>query len=361
MDGSLVVNEGDIYGVIAFLLDNLDGGGRHPLFEYRMKTANVAKRWLKTNGPDRSRRNVAHHYDLDSRLYAMFLDQDRQYSCAYYRQGNESLEDAQTAKKLHIASKLNLDRPGLSILDVGCGWGGMALTLASTFGARVHGITLSVEQLAVARKRAEAEGLSGLVTFGLQDYRALDEKFDRIVSVGMFEHVGLANYRAYFDMIKRCLEPQGIALVHSIGRADGPGATNRWLQKYIFPGGYSPALSEVIPHIEASGLWVTDVEILRLHYARTIQAWRDRFEARRGSIARLHDARFCRMFEFYLAGCQAAFTHDKHMNFQIQLAPLTDTVPLTRDYMFLQERELTSGDQPEWQPARTSRASGPVD
>jgi len=215
------------------------------------------------------KRQVAHHYDLNGRLYSLFLDRDRQYSCAWFPRGDETLEEAQLAKKRHIAAKLCLDRPDLRVLDIGSGWGGMALTLAREYGARVTGITLSREQLTEARERAVAESLEDRVNFELLDYRAVDQKFDRIVSVGMFEHVGIGYYQTFVDMVARCLAPDGVALLHSIGRSEGPGATNAWIDKYIFPGGYSPALSEVMPAVERSGLVATDIEILRLHYAQT--------------------------------------------------------------------------------------------
>jgi cyclopropane-fatty-acyl-phospholipid synthase len=273
-------------------------------------------------------------------LYSLFLDRDRQYSCAYFPRGDETLEEAQTAKKRHIAAKLMLDRPGLTVLDIGSGWGGMALSLARDYGARVTGITLSEEQLREARARAAAEGLQDRVNFELLDYRAMTQKFDRIVSVGMFEHVGVPNYPAYFATIKNCLKPEGVALLHSIGRFEGAAATNPWIAKYIFPGGYSPALSEVLGPLEKSGLLMTDIEILRLHYAKTIAHWRRRFAANRDAIAALYDERFCRMFEFYLAGSELAFRLNGHMNFQIQLAHSVASVPLTRDYMGEAERHL---------------------
>jgi cyclopropane-fatty-acyl-phospholipid synthase len=339
MDGTLTPLDCSIYDVLDLLLANLAQGGRNPVIALRTRLGTWLKRWSTFNPAGRARRNVAHHYDLNGRLYSLFLDRDRQYSCAYFQRGDETLEEAQLAKKRHIASKLKLDRPDLSVLDIGSGWGGMALTLAQEFGARVTGITLSTEQLAESRARAEAAGLSGRVRFELLDYRAVTERFDRIVSVGMFEHVGTGQYRAFFDMVKRCLAPDGVALLHAIGRMDGPGCTNAWLAKYIFPGGYSPALSEVLPHIEAAGLWVTDIEILRLHYALTLRQWRRRFAANRDAIGALYDERFCRMFEFYLAGSEIAFRREGHMNFQIQMTPDLHAVPLTRDYMLEAERK----------------------
>jgi cyclopropane-fatty-acyl-phospholipid synthase len=281
---------------------------------------------------------VAHHYDLNGRLYSLFLDRDRQYSCGYFPRGDETLEEAQTAKKRHIAAKLCLNRPDLHVLDIGCGWGGMALTLARDFGARVTGITLSQEQLAEARARAVAEGLDDRVRFELLDYRSVTETFDRVVSVGMFEHVGVGHSRAFVETVMRCLKPDGVALIHAIGRRDGPGGTNAWFRKYIFPGGYSPALSEVLPWVERSGLMATDIEILRLHYAETLRHWRRRFAANRDAIAALYDDRFCRMFEFYLAASEITFRRCGHMVWQLQLAHDHGAVPLTRDYITTVEK-----------------------
>ncbi|MGC8523921.1 MAG: class I SAM-dependent methyltransferase [Acidibrevibacterium sp.] len=314
----------------------------HPMMHLHTVGGWLLRRWRQFNPASRARRNVAHHYDLNGRLYSLFLDRDRQYSCAYFPTGGETLEEAQTLKKRHIAAKLKLDREGLAVLDIGSGWGGLALTLARDYGARVTGITLSSEQLHESRARAEAEGLSDRVRFELQDYRALSEPFDRIVSVGMFEHVGVDHYRQFFATVKRCLAPDGVALLHAIGRAAGPGSTNPWLAKYIFPGGYSPALSEVVPHIERAGLWITDIEILRLHYAETLRHWRRRFAANRDAIASLYDERFCRMFEFYLAGSELAFRRQDHMNFQIQMTRSPYALPIARDYMVDNERRVAS-------------------
>jgi cyclopropane-fatty-acyl-phospholipid synthase len=283
---------------------------------------------------------VAHHYDLDRRLFSRFLDPEMQYSCAYYPTGRETLEEAQQLKLRHIAAKLRLDRPGLEVLDIGSGWGGLARHLARVHGARVTGITLSNEQLVAARARAEAEGLAGQVRFELLDYRAWDRPVDRIVSVGMVEHVGLNHLARFFSTIARHLHEDGVALVHGIGRSAGPGATNPWLARYIFPGGYSPALSEVIPAVERSGLWLTDLEVLRLHYALTLAHWRRRFAAARAEIAARFDERLCRMFEFYLSGCECAFRHGGHMVWQMQLARRVDALPLTRDWIFDAERRL---------------------
>jgi cyclopropane-fatty-acyl-phospholipid synthase len=339
MDGGLVPRDCSIYEVLDVLMGSLaDGGSRNVVVDLRHAMQRLTRRISQFNPAGRSRRNVAHHYDLDGRLYSLFLDQDRQYSCAYFPHGDETLEEAQVAKKRHIAAKLRLDRPGLEVLDIGCGWGGMALTLARDYGARVFGVTLSTEQLAEARARAAAAGLADRVSFELLDYRAIGRGFDRIVSVGMFEHVGVGHYGQFFEVVRRCLAPDGVALLHAIGRQTPPAATNPWLAKYIFPGGYCPALSEVFPAIERSGLLSTDVEILRLHYAETLRHWRRRFAASRETVLRLYDERFCRMFEFYLCGCELAFRHGEMMVFQIQLARRQDAVPLTRDYIHEAER-----------------------
>ncbi|MDE8345225.1 MAG: cyclopropane-fatty-acyl-phospholipid synthase [Acidocella sp.] len=337
MDGGLTPVGATIHEVLVLLMDNVRG--HHvPVLAWNARLRRWLRPLLQANNALRARRNVAHHYDLNGALYALFLDRDRQYSCAYFQRGDESLEDAQAAKKHHIAAKLKLDSPGLELLDIGCGWGGLAITLARDYGARVLGITLSEEQLAVARSRAEAAGLSDRVTFALMDYRNITQEFDRIVSVGMFEHVGVPNYKAFFATIKRCLKPDGIAVLHAIGRFNGPAATNPWIARYIFPGGYSPALSEVLGPLEKSGLLTTDLEILRLHYARTIAHWRARFAASRNAVKALYDERFCRMFEFYLSGSELSFRLSDHMNFQIQMLRTQETLPLTRDYMFEGER-----------------------
>ena len=339
MDGTLQPLDCSLYELLDVLVTNqMRNVSGIPTLGLRYMIARMTRRLAQFNPASRSRRNVAHHYDLNGRLYSLFLDRDRQYSCAYFPRGDETLEEAQTAKKRHIAAKLFLNRPDLEVLDIGCGWGGMALTLARDYGARVTGITLSTEQLAEATARAAAEGLSDRVTFELLDYRALDRKFDRIVSVGMFEHVGVVHFDSFFDVIKRSLAPDGVALVHAIGRFSPPDATSAWVTKYIFPGGYCPSLSEVFPAIEQSGLFTTDAEILRLHYAETILHWRRRFAANRDAITTIYDERFCRMFEFYLASSELSFRCDSLMIFQIQLANSQTAVPLTRDYIHAAER-----------------------
>ena len=334
MDGGLAPLDGSIHDVLAVLLANLraNPNGVH-VTRLRRWAARVFRPLDQFNAARRAKRNVAHHYDLDGRLYSLFLDRDRQYSCAYFRDWTETLEAAQAAKKRHIAAKLCLDRSGLSVLDIGCGWGGLALTLARDYGARVTGITLSTEQLNEARVRAETEGLADRVSFELLDYRAIDRRFDRVVSVGMFEHVGVVHYQAFFDTLFRCLEPDGVALLHSIGHWDGPRTNNPWIRKYIFPGAYCPALSEVTPAIERSGLLTADIEVLRLHYAETLRHWRRRFAANRGAIAARYDERFCLMFEFYLSSCELGFRCGSMAVFQIQLARRQAAVPLIRDYV----------------------------
>ncbi len=344
MDGGLQPVGCTIYAVLELLLRNIASkDSSQPILALQLWRDRVLRRVRQWNPIWRSVRNVAHHYDIDGRVYGLFLDADRQYSCAYFPTGRESLDEAQLAKKRHIAKKLLLDRPGLHVLDIGSGWGGMAMYLAREHGARVTGITLSAEQYAASTARAAAEGLADRVEFRMLDYRGLDETFDRIVSVGMFEHVGLGHYDDFFAHVKRCLAPDGVALLHSIGRGQGPGSTARWFTKYIFPGGYAPALSEVLPAVERSGLVACDIEIWRLHYAQTLRMWRARFADHRDAILALHDERFCRMFEFYLAGSELAFRFKGQMVFQLQLARDQLAVPLSRDYMATADEPAYSG------------------
>ena len=332
VDGGFVMHQGSIFAFMDSLFA-VDRDRRGPVLTFHDTLARLGRRIQQYNPARIARRNAAHHYDLSAEFYRLLLDEDRQYSCAYFQTGDESIEEAQRAKKRHIAAKLLLGRPGLRILDIGCGWGGMALTLARDYGADVTGITLSQEQLTVARQRAADAGLSDRVRYELVDYRSLGASFDRIVSIGMFEHVGVNHYKGFFETVGRCLAPDGVALIHAIGRSHGPAATNAWLGKYIFPGGYSPALSEVLPAVERSGLIATDIEILRLHYAKTLSRWRDNLTARHDAIVRLYDERFLRMMEFYLSGAELAFTRTGHMVWQLQLARRQGAVPLTRDYI----------------------------
>ncbi len=334
MDGSFALLGCTLHDVLDLLMSNVAGSGVHPGVAVHGYARRLLRRLQQYNPAARARRNVV-HYNLDDRLYALFLDKDWQYSCAYFPTGAETLEEAQDAKKRHIAAKLLLERPGLRVLDIGCGWGGMALTLARDYGAQVLGITLSTEQLTFARSRAAAAGLGHQVRFELLDYRdpALAGPFDRVVSVGMFEHVGVNHYGAFFTRIHDLLTPGGVALVHAIGRSRGPASTNPWLARYIFPGGYSPALSEVFPALERSGLDTADLEVLREHYAETLCHWQRRFAARRAEAAALYDERFCRMFEFYLAGSELAFRRLGLMVWQLQLTRGGHAVPATRDYI----------------------------
>jgi cyclopropane-fatty-acyl-phospholipid synthase len=338
-DGRLVVTKGGLYDVLELGARNLRELKGLPWVEAVDGIRTAFRSLHQRNNRRRAKRNVARHYDLDARIYDLFLDWDRQYSCAYFEYPGQSLDEAQTAKKRHIAAKL-LPQEGVTALDIGCGFGGLALYLAGVGGARATGVTLSEEQFAVAKDRARQTGLADQVEFRLQDYRDVGETFDRIVSVGMFEHVGVNRYDEFFTKAGRLLKDDGVMLLHSIGRNSVPGATNPWIRKYIFPGGYIPSLSEVLPAVERAGLYVTDIEILRLHYADTLRAWRERFMARRDEAAKLYDERFCRMWEFYLAGSETSFRVDGNMVFQIQLARRQEAAPLTRAYIAEREAEL---------------------
>lgn len=338
-DGSLQIEKGTLADLLALIMAQ-DHYAKRPMWAWLLIASRYFQRRLQQfNRRNRSRRNVAHHYDLDGRLYDLFLDADRQYSCGYFETRDQSLEDAQFAKKRHIASKL-LIRPGTEILDIGSGWGGLALYLAEVCGAQATGITLSEEQLALSHLRAAQKGLGGQAKFILQDYRDVKGPFDRIVSVGMFEHVGVGHYDAFFQKCADLLADDGVMLLHSIGRSDQPGFTNPWIAKYIFPGGYIPSLSEVLPAIERAGLLVTDIEILRLHYAETLKAWRERFLERREEFAQIYDERFARLWEFYLVASEMAFRHQAMMVFQIQVTKRQGVVPITRDYIASEEARL---------------------
>ena len=331
MDGDLELLQGTCWDLLEIVGKS---GARTPKGRgsFLKRTSKALRRKLQqVNGRIAARRNVAHHYDISNDLYRRFLDADLQYSCAYFARPDMTLEEAQAAKKAHIAAKLSLT-PGTSVLDIGSGWGGMAMTLAKDYGADVTGVTLSTEQLELARQRVEAAGLSDKVRFELTDYRDVTQQFDRIVSVGMLEHVGAPNFGGYFETVKRLLKDDGSALIHSIGRMSGPGLTNAFTHKYIFPGGYIPGLSEIVAAIEDQGLWITDIEILRLHYADTLRQWRTRFMSD-PEIPTLYDARFRRMWEFYLAGAELGFRYGGHMIFQIQVAKRVGTLPMTRNYM----------------------------
>jgi cyclopropane-fatty-acyl-phospholipid synthase len=337
VDGTVEIEHGSLAGLLDLWGRNLENSpARRPSILSRAMLA-VRQAYQQANSRLAARRNVAHHYDLSETLFRSFLDSDMQYSCAYFREPGLSLEAAQAAKKRHIAAKLLIE-PGQSILDIGSGWGGLALFLAQAADLSVLGVTLSEEQLSAALKRADEARLTHKVKFELRDYRDVQGHFDRVVSVGMFEHVGVPNYRAFFDQIARLLKPGGIALIHAIGRMEGPGTTNPWARKYIFPGAYSPALSEVLPAVERSGLWITDIEIFRLHYAETLRHWRERFLENRAQIREAYDDRFVRMWEFHLTASEMLFRRGGLMVFQLQLARNIDAAPIVRDYMVDRER-----------------------
>jgi cyclopropane-fatty-acyl-phospholipid synthase len=347
MDGTLVVEQGSIADVLGVLLRQ----ERVPILAWVPRIVRYLFRRLQQFNPrSRARNNVAHHYDLDGRLYSLFLDGDQQYSCAYFESADQSLDDAQLAKKRHLAAKLCVET-GNAVLDIGCGWGGLALYLAEIAGAQVTGITLSKEQYQRAQNRA-LERRTPEATFRLVDYRDVGGRFDRIVSVGMFEHVGVGFYDTFFNKCAALLADDGVAVVHSIGRSGRPSITNPWIAKYIFPGGYIPALSEVLPAIERAKLIVTDVEILQLHYAETLKAWRERFLAYRDEAVRIYDQRFVRMWEFYLACSEMAFREADMVVFQVQMAKRKGLVPATRDYIAREEARLRTREAGQATPLR---------
>jgi len=351
MDGTLTIEEGTLYDFLDLCGLNLDH-----LESYRLQAVArwlrvVFRGWHQHNPVGVARRNVAHHYDLSGALYDLFLDKDRQYSCAYFSTDNDTLEVAQDNKKRHIAAKLML-RPGQKVLDIGSGWGGLGLYLAKIAPVDVTGVTLSEEQHKLSEKRAREAGLADRVRFRLQDYRLETGRYDRIVSVGMFEHVGARHHPEFFGKVRDLLTDDGVCLLHSIGRMEPPGSTNTWLRKYIFPGGYTPALSEVLTVVEKVGLWVTDIEILRLHYAETLKAWRERFLAHREEVERIYDRRFVRMWEFYLAASEMTFREQNLMVFQIQLTKKQGVVPMTRDYIMREEQRLLAAEGRRHPPLR---------
>jgi cyclopropane-fatty-acyl-phospholipid synthase len=337
-DGKVVFEEGTLYDFLDTVGRNAASAAGAPSGPFARGLTGVRRRVQQHNPLHRARKNVAHHYDLNGKLYDLFLDKDRQYSCAYFGSGNDTLEVAQDSKKRHLAAKLLL-APGQKVLDIGSGWGGLGLYLAQVAQVDVTGVTLSEEQHKRSNARAKEMKLDRRVRFHLRDYREDAGCYDRIVSVGMFEHVGAKHYGEYFDKVRALLNDDGVFVLHSIGRMEPPGTTNPWLRKYIFPGGYSPALSETLAAIENSGLWVTDIEILRLHYAETLKEWNRRFQANRAQVAEIYDERFCRMWEFYLQCCEISFRYLNQMVFQIQIAKRQDAVPLTRDYITDWERE----------------------
>jgi len=338
MHGRLQMLEGRIYDFLELVLSNLQAKPL-PTWTQSFRAGRfMVRRMMQFNPAGRSRRNVAHHYDIDGAIYDLFLDRDRQYSCAYFTEGAD-LEEAQLAKKRHLAAKLAIE-PGQRVLDIGSGWGGLGIYLAKAAQCDITGVTLSQEQLKISRERALREGLSRAVHFEFKDYRHVEGRFDRIVSVGMFEHVGVNHYGTFFRKLRDLLTEDGVAVVHTIGRSEPPTATNPFIAKYIFPGGYIPALSEVSASIERSGLLISDVEVLRLHYAETLRAWRQRFLANWDKAAAIRDETFCRMWEFYLAASETAFRYQNLVVFQLQLVKRVKSLPITRDYMLRGEREL---------------------
>jgi cyclopropane-fatty-acyl-phospholipid synthase len=342
MDGTFVVERGSIADVLAVALDQPEMLPRWAKLQWWLRY--LVRHAQQFNPRGRSKNNVERHYDLDGRLYSLFLDADKQYSCAYFERPDATLDDAQLAKKRHLAAKLLIER-GQRVLDIGSGWGGLGLYLAEMTGANVTGVTLSNEQLQVANARADEKNLTSSARFLLEDYRDIPGPFDRVVSVGMFEHVGVDHYDTFFKRCAELLNRDGVMVLHSICRSEGPGITNPWIAKYIFPGGYIPALSEVLPAIERAGLLVCDIEILRLHYAETLKAWRERFLARREEAVRLYDERFARMWEFYLASSEMSFRKQNVMVFQIQLTRRQGIVPMTRDYITREETKLRDVEQ----------------
>ena len=340
MEGSFVVENGSIADALAILMDQPQILPRWAKLQWWLRY--LVRHARQFNPPSRSKDNVAHHYDLDGRLYSLFLDSDKQYSCGYFETPDATLDDAQLAKKRHLAAKLLINR-GHRVLDIGSGWGGLSLYLAEMTGANVTGVTLSSEQLQVSNARAAERNLPA--KFFLEDYRDISGPFERIVSVGMFEHVGVDFYETYFRRCAELLTDDGVMMLHSIGRSEGPDVTNPWITKYIFPGGYNPALSEVLRAIERAGLLVCEIEILRLHYAETLRAWRERFAVRREEAVQLYDERFARMWEFYLAASEMSFRKQNMMNFQIQLAKRQGVVPMTRDYVTHEEAKLRATER----------------
>lgn len=338
-EGRLSIDGGDIYRFLELIGRNLQdigsGWGHSSLPGSAGLVSRLGfplRRFLQANGRHRARRHAAHHYELNERLYDLFLDRDRTYSCGYFLSVDDSLELAQQQKNRHLAAKLRL-RPGLRVLDIGCGWGGLALFLAQAVDLSVTGVNVASEQVVAARERAAARGLAARARFEVRDYRDIEGIYDRIVSVGFLEHVGVPHLETFFAKVSRSLAEDGVAVIHFIGRADGPGTTNAWLRKYIFPGGYCPALSEVVPAIERQRLWMTDIECWRLHYAWTLRHWRERFRAHWARAQALTDESFCRMWEYYLAVCEMAFRYTPLAVYQIQLTKRVDALPYTRDYI----------------------------
>jgi cyclopropane-fatty-acyl-phospholipid synthase len=340
MDGALSFEDGSaIYDLLLLFSVNRSGLGAHGSQKLLRKLWRALRRWHQANPVGTAAKQARHHYDLSTDLYRLFLDDDMQYSCGYFRDPvHDSLEDAQRYKLIHATAKLQL-APGMTVVEIGSGWGGFAIHLAQQTGARVVGINVSPEQIRISKERAQAAGVADLVEFRELDYRNVEGRFDRVVSVGMMEHVGIAHFDEYFAKIRNLLKDDGYGFIHCIGRMSPPGTTGPFIRKYIFPGGYSPALSEVLAATERNGLWVSDIEVLRLHYYHTIRHWRERFARNRERAAQIYDERFCRMWEFYLAAVELEFLHGSHMVFQMLVATTRDAVPIRRDFMIDAERQ----------------------
>lgn len=335
IEGEWSVEGGRLYELIMILRKNFEILTLPIYFDLYLRASRFFRR---LNSIKTSRNNVAHHYDIDGRLFQLFLDESQIYSCAYFADDSVTLEQAQLAKCRHIAAKLML-APGQSVLDIGCGWGSLALYLAKQFGVRVTGLTLSQEQFETACRKARDENLQDQVTFKLCDYREHAERYDRIVSIGMFEHVDVVNYPEFFDKVSSGLKEEGVALIHTIVRPDCPRETNPWVEKYIFPGGYVPALSEFSVGMENSALRMTDIEFLYGHYERTLACWRKRFDTHRDEIKQRKGEKFCRMWEFYLASAEVSFRTGRLTVMQVQLAKRDSIIPLTRDYMYRRDTD----------------------
>jgi cyclopropane-fatty-acyl-phospholipid synthase len=338
MDGRMSFENSTLRDFLTLFSVNRLELGSYPLQKVLRKVSRGLRRFQQANPVGKAQQNVAHHYDIGNNFYRLFLDKGMQYSCAYFTSDADTLEDAQQNKLRLIASKLNL-KPGQRVLDIGSGWGDMALYLARMEYVSVLGVTLSKEQCALANKNAKRLGIAGRVRFELQDYRKVEETFDRIVSVGMFEHVGVHHYGEFFAKVNELLTEDGVMLLHSIGHMSPPGTASPWLRKYIFPGAYSPALSEVFTAVEQNSLWVTDLEFLRLHYAKTLAQWEKRFQANRAEVARMYDERFCRMWEFYLISAEMMFRTGSQLVFHMQLAKKRDAAPIIRDYITDTQRQ----------------------
>ena len=333
MDKSIIIEDDNLYDLLSLLAKNISNQPDSRLSKFLAVNSKLRFWFQKSNLPTRSKKNVEHHYDLSPELYKLFLDEDQQYSCAFFQKKDDSLEQAQINKKQHISKKLLLE-PGMTVLDIGCGWGGLSLSLAKHYDVNVLGITLSEEQKLIAEARASKEGLQDKVSFKILDYRTDCGTFDRIVSVGMFEHVGTRNYIDYFEAIRNKLKKNGIALIHTIGRMAPPGNNSPWLDKYIFPGGYSPALSEMVASVEKNYLCITDVEVWRLHYAKTLRHWHSRFTENEKLIREIYGDRFCRMWRYYLIASEISFRYYQHVVFQVQITKEQEAVPLTRNYLY---------------------------